>query len=123
MAGTAREEWMLQRFEQFGWRPGRLQVVRVVNPSGWHANIACTVGDGVSRVHVKLTRAHAGLRRAFELRDRLTSRYHAPPILAWIDLGDLVGVVTPSIEAEPATELLIPDLSTKSRHRPADRVF
>jgi hypothetical protein len=117
----ALEEWMLQRSEQFGWRPGRLQAVRVVNPSGWHANIACTVGDGVSRVHVKLTRAHAGLRRAFELRNRLTSRYHAPPILAWIDLGDLVGVAMPSIEAEPATELLIPDLISVTRLLHEDR--
>ena len=106
----ALEEWMLQRPDQFGWRSGRLQVVRVINPSGWHANVACTVSDGVSTLHVKLTRAHAGLRRAYEMRDRLTSRYHAPPILAWVDLGDLVGIAMPSIAARPATELLLADL-------------
>jgi len=106
----ALEEWMLQRPEQFGWTSGRLRVVRVVNPSGWHANIACTVTDGVSTLHVKLTGARAGLRRAFEVRDRLTSRYHAPPILSWIDLGDLVGIAMPSIVAQPATELLTADL-------------
>jgi len=117
----ALEEWMLQRPEQFGWTSGRLQIVRVVNPSGWHANIACTVTDGVSTLHVKLTSAPAGLRRAYEARDRLASRYHAPPILAWIDLGDLVGIAMPSITARPATEPLLADLVAVANGLHADR--
>jgi len=112
---------MWQRSEQFEWKSGRLQIVRAINPSGWHANIACTVTDGVSTLHVKLTSAPAGLRRAFGLRDRLTSRYHAPPILAWIDLGDLVGIAMPSITAEPATESLLADLMTVANRLHEDR--
>ena len=104
------EEWMGRRWEKFGLRPGPLQIARMVNPSGWHANVACTVTDGVSRVHVKLTRSSAGLRRAFDVRDRLSSRYHAPPILAWIDLGDLAGIAMPSIDGRPATERVLGDL-------------
>ena len=107
---NALADWIREHSGQLGLRADRLQIDEVVNPSGWLGNVACTVTNGTSRLHIKLTQEREDLRKVFELRDRLSSRYHAPTILAWIDLGDLVGICMPSLPAKPATELLIPDL-------------
>ena len=106
----ALERWLSERSPQLGLRAGRLRIDELANPSGWHANVACTVSDGTTTLHVKLSGEREHIARTFALRDRLTARYHAPAILAWIDLGDLVGVCMPSVRGEPATERLLPAL-------------
>lgn len=79
-----------------------------MNPTGWHANVACTVTDGSSSLHAKLSRNHAEMAKVYDVANLLVSRYRMPPILAWIDLGELVGFAMPSIPNQPATEELIP---------------
>ena len=76
-------------------------------------NVACTVTDGATRLHVKLTGERAGLRRTFECRDRLRSRYHAPEILAWID-----GVCA----KEGLRDVLLSDGLSWGTHRRASRL-
>ena len=104
--------WLQRNATQLGLRRGPLQITSLVNPSGWLANVACTVTDGHTRLHVKLTDEREPITRSYQLRDHLLA-HHAPPILAFIDLGDRVGTVTPSIPTAPAaeaTEALLPAL-------------
>lgn len=100
--------WVKARADELGLDPDRLDIDRVVNPTGWHAHVACTVSDGTLRLHAKLSADAEEMRKVYDHRDVLASRYRTPPILAWIDLGDLVGFVMPSIHGQPATEAFIP---------------
>lgn len=100
--------WAKTHAERLGLASDRIAITRVVNPTGWHANVSCTIADEVTQFHAKLTREPAELRKLLAVSDRLTSRYRMPPILAWIDLGDLAGILMPSIPSQPAPESLIP---------------
>lgn len=102
--------WLRGHAATLGLDAAHLEVGRVVNPTGWHANVACTVSDGSSSVHVKLSRDHGKMTKVYAVADHLTSRYRMPPILARIDIGDLVGFAMPRIPSQPATEALIPSV-------------
>ncbi len=103
------ERWLRARAGELGLARDSLQITPRVNPSGWFANVACTVSDGVTRLHVKLGDAREEIGRIYQLRAHL-QRHHAPPILAFIDLGAWVGLVTPSLDGPPPTEALLPQL-------------
>lgn len=100
--------WAQTHAVSLGLRGDRLTLTRVVNPTGWHANVSCTIADGVTRFHAKLSREPAVLRQVLAVADLLTSRYRMPPILAWIDLGEWAGILMPSIPSASAPESLIP---------------
>lgn len=102
--------WLGAHARDLGLDADRLELTRVVNPTGWHANLACTISDGMSRLHAKVGPDHEEMRKVHGVRELLTSRYRMPPIIAWIDLGDLVGIVMPSIQSRAATEVLIPSV-------------
>lgn len=100
--------WTQTHATSLGLRGDRLTLTRVVNPTGWYANVSCTIADGVAQFHAKRSREPAALRHVLAVADLLTSRYRMPPILAWIDLGEWTGILMPSIPSVPAPESLIP---------------
>jgi hypothetical protein len=114
------ERWLRAHAAGLGLDPARLQVSPVVNPSGWMANVACTVSDGSARLHVKLGDAREEIARLYDLRAQL-QRHQAPPVLAFIDLDPWAGVVTPSIDGPPPTEALLPQLVAAANALHADR--
>ena len=69
----------------FGLDAGALSARRVLNWGGFGSH-SYSVGDGRRSVHVKLVTDPAGMRRWLLHRDHLEGAYHAPPILAWVDL-------------------------------------
>jgi aminoglycoside phosphotransferase (APT) family kinase protein len=102
--------WLKGHAAALGLDAPRVEVERVVNPTGWHANVACTITDGSTSLHAKLSRDHAEMAKVYNVSGLLTSRYRMPPILAWIDVGEFVGFAMPSIPSQPATEELIPSV-------------
>jgi len=102
--------WLREHAKSLSLDADRVELQELVNPSGWHANVACLVSDGGSRLHVKLTRYRDGLLQTYRLRERLASRYHMPPILAWIALDGFAGIVMPSVPAGPGGCDVIPAL-------------
>jgi thiamine kinase-like enzyme len=118
------ERWLRQHAAALGLRADHLKITPLVNPSGWLANVACTVSDGQAPpVHVKLSsHAREQVTRTYQLREHLR-RHHAPPVLALIDLGDLVGTVTPSINGAAPTDAQLPALVAAADALHADRAL
>jgi len=102
--------WLQEHAASLSLDAERVEMRELVNPSGWHENVACLVLGGASRLHVKLTRHGDGLRQTYRLRERLASRYRMPPILAWIELDGFVGIVKPSVPAKLGGHGVIPAL-------------
>jgi hypothetical protein len=79
---------------RFGLAPETLKAERILNWGGF-GGYSYTVGDGDRTIHVKLTTEPADLRRWLAIHDDLERDYHAPRVLAWVDipgapLGSLV---------------------------------
>jgi thiamine kinase-like enzyme len=70
---------------RFGLDSGSLTVQRLLNWGGFVSH-SYRVGDGRHSVHAKLATDQNGLRRWLAVHDRLEGAYHAPPVLAWVDL-------------------------------------
>jgi thiamine kinase-like enzyme len=71
---------------RFGLDAGSLTARRVLNWGGFVSH-SYHVSDGGRSVHAKLATDHDGLRRWLAVRDVLEDEYHAPPVLAWLDLA------------------------------------
>jgi hypothetical protein len=87
--------------DQFGLEPAALTVQRVLNWGGF-GSYSFRVGDGLRSVHAKLATDLDGMRRWLAVRERLERDYHAPQILAWIDLpgAPFGGLVFEHIDGE-----------------------
>jgi thiamine kinase-like enzyme len=89
MKGADPQEHVLAYFRadagRFGLNAGSLTARRVLNWGGFVSH-SFHVGDGRRSVHAKLATDHDGLRRWLAVHDRLEGAYHAPPVLAWLDL-------------------------------------
>ncbi len=102
-------EWLRDNATAIGLE-SHFTIYPIVNPSGWLANVACTVRSGERAVHVKLSQDRAAMERVYALRDALTARHRMPEMLAWIDLEAWSGFAMRSIDTIEAPESLIPDL-------------
>jgi hypothetical protein len=89
MRGIDQQELVLAYFRaeagRFGLDAGSLTARRVLNWGGFVSH-SYHVGDSRSSVHAKLATDHDGLRRWLAVHDVLEGAYHAPPVLAWLDL-------------------------------------
>ncbi len=64
---------------------GSLQAERVLNWGGF-GSCSYHVSDGERSIHVKLATNHTDMRRWLAVHDVLEHDYHAPKVLAWVDL-------------------------------------
>jgi hypothetical protein len=92
-----------------GLRAERLEVRYVLNLGGF-VNHSFHVSDGTRRVHVKLAAERDGvakLERWRRLHGVLEERYHAPPMLGWIELSGAAvqGPVFAHLEGRAPAEL------------------
>lgn len=102
--------WCRRHADVLGLSDGDLVVEQLPNPSGWYANVVCSISDGSSTLVAKLGRDEEKLGKVYDLRDVLVSKYRCPPILGWVELDDAVGVVMSHVRSEPAPERLIRDV-------------
>lgn len=87
-----------------GLDPNTVEVEYVLNWGGF-VNHSYRIRDARRAYHLKLSSSaedQAALRRWMTLSP-LLERYHAPPILQWIDLGAAAGPLFPSLAGEPPT--------------------
>ncbi len=81
--------------------PGLVRVSRVLNWGNFTIQ-SFHVTDGSRALHVKLTRTaeQDGIRRWMHVHQTLTANYHAPRVLAWLDLPgtDYGGIVFENIQ-------------------------
>jgi hypothetical protein len=99
---------LAERAPELGLDPARLDVRYVLNWGGF-VNRSFRVTDGRATLHLKL--AHEapyldGVRRFWELRPRMSDRYHAPEPVAWVDVPgtEYAGVLSRWIDgAVPAS--------------------
>jgi hypothetical protein len=89
MTGIEPQEYVLAYFRaeagKFGLDAGSLTIRRVLNWGGFAAP-SYHVGDGRRSIHAKLSADPGGMRRWLAVRDVLEGDYHAPPVLAWVDV-------------------------------------
>jgi hypothetical protein len=106
-------EWARPRAASLGLDAARLQIVRVVNPSGWFMNQSFGLTDGHARLHGKLAPHDADtvddMRRVFACGDALRP-YHAPAFVAWMELGDWCGYLTAHVDGTEPERTLVPEI-------------
>jgi hypothetical protein len=86
----------------FGIDPRSLTVDYILNWGGF-VNHSFRVADGARQFHVKLSdfdEGRAALARWRRLSP-LLERYHAPPVLDWIELADAAGILTRFVGGKP----------------------
>ncbi len=88
--------------------PEKLSVTYVVNEGGFvNQSFQVQIDGAADGFHVKLADAdHVGLLKQWHrLADILSERYHAPPVLAWVEPPEsgLAGLVFPLIEGRTPT--------------------
>jgi hypothetical protein len=82
--------------------PASLAVEYVLNPGGF-VNCSYRICDARRAYHLKVSASaegQAALRQWFTVWPQL-ARYHAPPILEWIDLGSASGLLLPHLPGNP----------------------
>ena len=89
MSGIDPQELVLAYFRaesgRFGLDAGSLTARCLLNWGGFGSH-SFHVGDGRRSVHAKLATDHDALRRWLAVHDVLEVAYHAPPLLAWLNL-------------------------------------
>jgi aminoglycoside phosphotransferase (APT) family kinase protein len=86
----------------FGLNSRSLTVDYILNWGGF-VNHSFRVSDGPQHFHVKLSNSEDG-RAALARWQRLSpllERYHAPPVLDWIELADAAGILTRFVDGTP----------------------
>jgi hypothetical protein len=96
---------------RFDLNSDRLKTERILNWGGF-GGYSYTVGDGDRSIHVKLTAEPADLQRWLTFHDHLERDYHAPRVLAWVDIPDtpLGGLVFEHIDGETWDTAARPEL-------------
>jgi hypothetical protein len=117
-------DYFAKHAEAYCLDPQTLRVEYVLNWGGF-VNYSYRVGDAEHAYHLKLSGSAAdrtALRRWMMLAPLLV-RYHAPPILGWIDLGVAAGPLFPFVPgSSPALdEDVIAELVAVLRQLNADR--
>lgn len=91
-------DYFLSRAASFGLDPDSIVVEYVLNWGGF-VNFSYRIGDARHAYHLKLSPSaedQAALRRWMTLAP-LLGPYHAPPILEWIELGSVAGLLFPRL--------------------------
>jgi aminoglycoside phosphotransferase (APT) family kinase protein len=100
-------EHLADRAPELGLDAARLRVEYVLNWGGF-VNRSFRVTDGRARLHLKLAREpeiQQAQRRWWTLREMMSARYHAPDVVAWVDVPgtEYAGVLSRWIDgAAPA---------------------
>lgn len=113
---AAVEEHFRADADRYRLDPEKVSATYVLNPGGF-VNASFTVTDGDVSYHLKLSLGPheiGTLWRWFGLRAPLATRYHAPPVVAWIALADThaEGLLFPHLERVPADVARDPGLLT-----------
>lgn len=85
---SAVEAWFRERAERFGLRAGAVEARYILNWGGF-VNASFTITDGETFYHLKLADddwSQSGLARWRDLAGLLSTRYHAPRIIEWVEI-------------------------------------
>jgi hypothetical protein len=95
-----------QHADIYNLRADNLSASYILNWGGF-VNASFTITDGLRSYHLKLAddeEVQDDLDRWYQLDDHLSGQYHAPPILAWVEIPEtpFAGLLFPHIPAQPA---------------------